>query len=405
MERLASAKILLIVGGGIAAYKALELIRRLKDAGAGVEVVMTEAAKHFITPLSAASLSGNPVRDALFSLDDEARMGHIELSRSSDLIVVAPATADLIARMANGLANDLATTTLLATDKRVLLAPAMNVRMWLAAPTRRNVASLAGDGALFVGPDEGAMACGEFGPGRMAEPAAILDAIEKALRPPRPNLEGRHVVVTSGPTVEPIDPVRFLSNRSSGRQGHAIAAAALDAGATVTLISGPVALEDPKGARTIHVETAAQMMAAAEAALPADIFIAAAAVSDWRSAAPRAAKIKKAPGVGVPELALVENPDILRAIASRTADRPKIVIGFAAETENTLENAKKKLRAKGCDFVVANNVADGSGVFGGADNEVALVSVADVQHWPRMSKQEVARKLIAVCAGLSDSSP
>ena len=404
MTRLASAKILLMIGGGIAAYKALELIRRLKDAGADVDVVMTEAAKQFVTPLSAASLSGNPVREALFSLDDEARMGHIELSRSSDLIVVAPATADLIARMANGLANDLATTTLLATDKRVLLAPAMNVRMWMAAPTRRNVATLQGDDVLFVGPDEGAMACGEFGPGRMAEPAAILEAIREALLPPKPNLVGKHVVVTSGPTLEPIDPVRYLSNRSSGRQGHAIAAAALDAGAQVTLISGPVSIQDPKGARMIHVETAGQMMSAAKAALPADIFVAAAAVSDWRMAAPLDTKIKKRVGAGAPTLSLVENPDILRTIAARSTDRPGIVVGFAAETENTLENAKTKLRAKGCDLIVANSVAPGSGTFGGESNEVSLISAAGVQIWPRMSKEEVARKLIAVCMQLSDMS-
>ncbi len=346
MASLPGAKVLLVIGGGIAAYKALELIRRLKDAGASVEVVMTDAARQFITPLSAASLSGNPVRDALFSLTDEARMGHIELSRASDLIVIAPATADLLAKMANGIANDLASTALLATDKRILVAPAMNLRMWLAPATRRNIALLRGDGVLFVGPEEGAMACGEFGPGRMAEPAAIIDAVAAALAPPRPNLVGKHVIVTSGPTLEPIDPVRFLSNRSSGRQGHAIAAAARDAGAKVTLVSGPVSIESPPGVNVVRVETALQMLEAVERALPAAVFVAAAAVADWRVERALAHKLKKS-GEGIPTLALAENPDILRQVGSRPAGRPEIVVGFAAETEDLVANARKKLISKG----------------------------------------------------------
>ena len=346
MASLPGAKVLLVIGGGIAAYKALELIRRLKDAGASVEVVMTDAARQFITPLSAASLSGNPVRDALFSLTDEARMGHIELSRASDLIVIAPATADLLAKMANGIANDLASTALLATDKRILVAPAMNLRMWLAPATRRNIALLRGDGVLFVGPEEGAMACGEFGPGRMAEPAAIIDAVAAALAPPRPNLVGKHVIVTSGPTLEPIDAVRFLSNRSSGRQGHAIAAAARDAGAKVTLVSGPVSIESPPGVNVVRVETALQMLEAVERALPAAVFVAAAAVADWRVERALAHKLKKS-GEGIPTLALAENPDILRQVGSRPAGRPEIVVGFAAETEDLVANARKKLISKG----------------------------------------------------------
>ncbi len=403
MASLTGARVLLVIGGGIAAYKALELIRRLKDAGASVEAVMTDAAKQFVTPLSAASLSGNPVREALFSLTDEARMGHIELSRSSDLIVVAPATADLIAKMANGLANDLASTTLLATDKRILVAPAMNVRMWLAPATRRNMAALAGDGVLVVGPDEGAMACGEFGPGRMAEPAAIVAAVASALAPPMRGLAGKHVIVTSGPTLEPIDPVRFLSNRSSGRQGHAIAAAARDAGARVTLVSGPVSIEDPPGVGVVHVETALQMLDAVERALPADVFVAAAAVADWRVAVALPGKLKKSGG-SPPTLTLAENPDILRSVAAKKPGRPTVVVGFAAETENLVANAQKKLRAKGCDLILANSVAPGTATFGGDSNEITLVGDAQTQIWPRMSKDEVARKLVAVIVQLSDTS-
>ena len=410
---LSDARILLIVGGGVSAYKSLELIRRLRERGAVVRVIMTEAARQFIAPLSAAALTGHAVRSDLFSLIDEAEMGHIELSREADLIVVAPATADLLARMAHGLANDLASTTLLATDKRVLAAPAMNVRMWLHPATARNVAALGADGVAFVGPDDGEMACGEFGPGRMAEPLAIVAAIERALLEPTPiplppglgargegapgALAGKRVVVTSGPTYEPIDPVRFLANRSSGRQGHAIAEAARRAGAEVTLISGPVALADPPGVEVVHVETALQMHAAALASLPADLFVAAAAVADWRVEAAGAHKLKKG-AAGAPVLSLIENPDILAAIATRKVDRPALVVGFAAETERVVENARDKLQRKGCDLIVANSVAAGEGTFGGLDNQVAIVSAAGVEPWPRMSKPEVARRLIDLLA-------
>lgn len=410
---LSGARILLIVGGGVAAYKSLELIRRLRERAAVVRVVMTEAAKQFIAPLSAAALSGHPVRFDQFSLIDEAEMGHIELSREADLIVVAPATADLLARMAHGLANDLASTTLLATDKRVLAAPAMNVRMWLHPATRRNVAALRGDGVAFVGPDDGEMACGEFGPGRMAEPLAIVAAIERALEGPTAvplppgvgargggapgALEGTRVVVTSGPTYEPIDPVRFIGNRSSGLQGHAIALAAYRAGAKVTLISGPVSLADPPGVDVVHVETARQMRTAALASLPADVFVAAAAVADWRVESVGADKLKKG-AAGAPVLSLVENPDILADIAARTTDRPALVIGFAAETERVVENARDKLKRKRCDLIVANSVAEGEGTFGGLDNQVAIVSAAGVEAWPRMSKQEVASGLVDLIA-------
>ncbi len=399
---LSSVRILLVIGGGIAAYKSLELIRRLRERGATVRVVMTASAKHFITPLSAATLSGEPVRDELFSLTDELLIGHIELSRAADLVVVAPATANLLARMAGGLADDLATTLLLATDKRTLVAPAMNVRMWEHAATQRNIERLKGDGVLFVGPDAGPMACGEFGPGRLAEPPIIIDAIERALaggamldawRGGRGPLSGRHVIVTSGPTYEPIDPVRFLGNRSSGRQGHAIAQAALSAGARVTLVSGPVSLPDPIGATVIHVETALEMRAAVEAALPADAFIAAAAVADWRVEAVARAKIKKGTR-GAPTLRLVENPDILAEIASNKASRPVVVVGFAAETEDVAANASAKLYRKGCDLIVANSVAKGTSTFGGETNQVQLFDANGAESWPSMSKADVADRII-----------
>jgi phosphopantothenoylcysteine decarboxylase / phosphopantothenate---cysteine ligase len=400
---LSSARILLIIGGGIAAYKSLELVRRLRDQGAAVRVVMTKAASEFITPLSAATLSGEAVRDDLFSLTDEALIGHIELSRAADLVVVAPATANLLARMTGGLADDLATTLLLATDKRVLVAPAMNVRMWLHPATRRNVERLKADGVLFVGPDRGAMACGEFGPGRMAEPPAIVEAIEQALTAIATTtdshesaagpLTGRHVLVTSGPTYEPIDPVRFLGNRSSGRQGHAIAQSAVGAGARVTLVCGPVALPDPVGAKVIHVESALEMRAAVEAALPADAFIGAAAVADWRVDDVSLDKIKKA-HQDAPLLRLVENPDILAEIAKKTTLRPAFVIGFAAETEDVTANAKLKLKRKGCDLIVANSVAKGTSTFGGETNEVQLIDSEGIESWPPMSKAEVADRLV-----------
>ncbi len=399
---LASARVLLIIGGGIAAYKALEVIRRLRDKGAGVRVVMTKAASQFVSPLAAATLSGEAVRDDLFSLTDESLIGHIELSRSADLIAVAPATANLLARMAGGLADDLATTLLLATDKRVLVAPAVNVRMWLHPATRRNVERLREDGVLIVGPDSGPMACGEFGPGRMAEPPAIVEAIEATLAAqtstdsresaPRP-LAGRHVIVTSGPTYEAIDPVRFLGNRSSGRQGHALAQSAVGAGARVTLVSGPVALPDPPGATVVHVESALEMRAAVEAALPADVFIGAAAVADWRVDAVSPAKIKKEVGAA-PTLRLVENPDILAEVSKRTDLRPIVVVGFAAETEDVTANARVKLIRKGCDLIVANSVAEGSSTFGGEANQVQLIDCNGIESLPTMSKAEVADRIV-----------
>lgn len=395
------ARILLVIGGGIAAYKALELIRRLRDRGASVQVVMTASAREFVTPLTAATLSGQPVRDELFSLTDEALIGHIELSRSADLVVAAPATANLLARMAGGLADDLATTLLLATDKPVLVAPAMNVRMWLHSATQRNVARLEADGVAFVGPDEGAMACGEFGPGRMAEPDAIVAAIERALSKPvdsaetspRP-LAGRRVVVTSGPTYEPIDPVRFIGNRSSGRQGHAIAQSAVGAGANVVLVTGPVSLPDPAGATVVHVESALEMQAAVLAALPADALIAAAAVADWRVERVEDQKIKKTEGSS-PTLRLIQNPDILAGVAKNNSLRPKVVIGFAAETNHLIDNARAKLQRKGCDLIVANNVAHGTTTFGGEANEVSVVSADDVERWPSMTKTAVADRIVA----------
>jgi phosphopantothenoylcysteine decarboxylase / phosphopantothenate---cysteine ligase len=400
------ARILLIISGGIAAYKSLELIRRLKDRGGAVQVVMTAAARQFISPLSAATLSGQPVRDELFSLTDEAAIGHIELSRAADLIVVAPATANILARMAGGLADDMATTVLLATDKRVLAAPAMNVRMWLHPATRRNVDRLKDDGVLFVGPESGPMACGEFGPGRMAEPPAIVEAIEQALAaeatstsplpgPPADSgpLGGRHVIVTSGPTYEPIDPVRFLGNRSSGRQGHAIAQAAIGAGARVTLVTGPVGLSDPAGAEVVHVGSATDMRDAVEAALPADAFIAAAAVADWRTENIASQKIKKGAKES-PTLRLVENPDILAEVAKKTTMRPAVVIGFAAETENVTANAMAKLRRKGCDLIIANSVAEGTSTFGGETNQVQVIDARGVESWPPMTKAEVANGIV-----------
>jgi phosphopantothenoylcysteine decarboxylase/phosphopantothenate--cysteine ligase len=400
---LSRARILLIISGGIAAYKSLELIRRLKDSGATVQVVMTAAARQFIAPLSAATLSGQAVRDDLFSLTDEAAIGHIELSRAADLVVVAPASANILARMAGGLADDMATTLLLATDKRVLAAPAMNVRMWLHPATCRNLERLKEDGVLFVGPDSGSMACGEYGPGRMAEPAAILDAIAQALAaaaPPSDSaqihsgpLGGRRIIVTSGPTHESIDPVRFLGNRSSGRQGHAIAQAAIGAGASVTLVTGPVGLPDPIGADVIHVNSAREMRDAVEAALPADAFIAAAAVADWRAEKIATQKIKK-DGKEVRTLRLIENPDILAEVAKKTTLRPAVVIGFAAETENITANAAAKLQRKGCDLIIANSVAEGTSTFGGETNQVQVLDALGVESWPPMTKAEVANGIV-----------
>ncbi|HXW69940.1 MAG TPA: bifunctional phosphopantothenoylcysteine decarboxylase/phosphopantothenate--cysteine ligase CoaBC [Methylocella sp.] len=394
-------RVLLIIGGGIAAYKSLELIRRLREEDIFVRAVMTAAAQRFITKLSVESLTQNRVHDDLFAPTDDSGMGHIELSRDADLAVIAPATADLLAKMAQGLANDLASTLMLATDKKILAAPAMNIRMWLHPATQRNLNLLRDDGVAFVGPEAGEMACGEFGPGRMSEPPAILTAIKQLLQGdtklPLPGrllpLKGRRVVVTSGPTIEPLDEVRFISNRSSGKQGHAIAAAAAAAGADVALVTGPVALPDPSGVRTVHVETAREMLDQVEAALPADIFIAVAAVADWRPAMAVAGKIKKN-GKSAPALDLVENSDILAAVGRRDKDRPVLVIGFAAESENAEKHARGKLRAKNCDMIVANEIGKGTGVFGGEMNKVLLLTPKGGERWPPMSKREVAERLI-----------
>jgi phosphopantothenoylcysteine decarboxylase/phosphopantothenate--cysteine ligase len=401
MTAPASKRILLIIGGGIAAYKVLDLIRRTQERGIKVTPVMTAAAKHFVTPLSVASLCHAHVHDELFSLTDEASMGHIELSRAADLIVVAPATADLLAKMAQGIANDLASTLLLATDTKILVAPAMNVRMWLHPAIQRNLATLRGDGVMFIGPDDGDMACGEYGPGRMSEPLAILTAIETALATgtnlsshAKGPLAGKKVVITSGPTHEPIDPVRYLANRSSGKQGHALAKAAAAAGAEVTLISGPGTLADPAGVITYHVETAREMMEAVQAALPADLFIAAAAVADWRADDEAPHKIKKGAGE-TPVLKLTENPDILATIAQRATARPKLVVGFAAETENLLAHAQEKLRRKGCDLIIANDVGKEHGVMGKDKTSVTLITASGSETWAHMTKDDVAARLIA----------
>lgn len=391
----ASPKILLIVGGGIAAYKALELVRLMRKTGMTVRAVLTKAGAEFVTPLSLASLTGHPVHQALFSPEDETAMGHIELSRWADLIVVAPATAGLMAKAANGMADDLASTTLLATDKRVLLAPAMNVRMWEHPAVRANVACLTGfeglHGMAVVGPDEGEMACGEYGPGRMAEPAAILEAVQAQLAGAagRP-LSGKRALVTAGPTFEPIDPVRGLTNRSSGKQGYAIAAALAELGAQVTLVSGPVALTAPPGVTRIDVETAAQMHGASMAALPVDVAVMTAAVADWRVDDVAGGKIKKAPG-GPPTLSLIENPDILAAVSSAKGKRPRLVIGFAAETSDLEAQARAKLSRKGCDWIVGNDVSDE--VFGSDGNAVTLITKSGAETWPRRSKAAVARAL------------
>ena len=383
-------RILLIVGGGIAAYKALELTRLLRKAGVGVRPILTAAGAQFVTALSLSALAEDKVYSELFSLTDESEMGHIELSRSADLVVVAPATADLMAKAAHGLAGDLASTTLLATDKPVLMAPAMNVRMWLHAATQRNLAELTADGVSFVGPDEGAMACGEFGPGRMAEPAAIFEAIMAMLSAGGRPLAGRRAIVTAGPTVEAIDPVRMLTNRSSGKQGYALAEALAALGAEVTLVSGPTALAAPPGVRRVDVESARDMLAACETALPADIAVCVAAVADWRPAETGGQKLKK-DGAAPAPLALVENPDILASL-SKHASRPRLVIGFAAETNDVEAHAKAKLARKGCDWIVANDVSV-AGTMGGDDNAVALVTAGGIERWERMAKAAVARRL------------
>jgi len=419
-------RILLIMGGGIAAYKCLELIRRAHERGFSVRVVMTRAAREFVTPLSVGALSNEPVLTNLFDLDTEREIGHIRLSREADLIVVAPATADLLARMAGGHADDLATAVLLATDKRVLVAPAMNPRMWLNPATQRNVAQLAGDGILFIGPNSGEMAeSGEAGPGRMAEPQEILTAIENNLASSAVAdkcvnsifggpLFGRHVLITAGPTHEPIDPVRYIANRSSGTQGYAIAKAARCLGADVTLVSGPTNLADPAGVVMVHVQSARDMQAAVKAALPADIAIFTAAVADWRVANASDQKIKKGHETKsgkksndtVPMLKLIENPDILKGLAAKKSDiRPRLLIGFAAETENVIEHAKKKLKSKGCDWIVANDVSPDSGVMGGERNAVHIIEGANVDSWPEMDKTEVAERLMAKAAAYLGPAP
>jgi len=387
-------RILLIIAGGIAAYKSLELIRRLRERGTRVRCILTRAGAEFVTPLAVASLSGEKVFSDLFSLTDEAEMGHIRLSREADLVVVAPATADLIAKMAHGLADDLASTALLATDKPVLIAPAMNPEMWVHPATRRNLAQLDADGIRLVGPNPGDMACGETGVGRMAEPDQILAAIGALLAPAARPLAGVRALVTSGPTVEAIDPVRFIANRSSGKQGHAIAAALAAAGAEVTLVSGPVHEPDPQGVTVVRVEAAEAMLAACRAALPVEVAVCAAAVADWRVAAPAARKLKKQAGNDPPTLVLAENPDILKSLARPGPGRPALVIGFAAETEDLERNARRKLTAKGCDWIVANDVSMEQGTFGGVYNTVKLVRAdAEPEAWPKLSKAEVAARL------------
>ena len=392
---MTNSRILLIIGGGIAAYKCLDLIRRLRERGDQVRVVMTKAATEFVTPLSVGALTNDRVFTDLFDLNDEREIGHIRLSREADLIVVAPATADLLAKMAGGHANDLATSVLMATDKPVLVAPAMNPRMWNHPATRRNVATLEGDGIAFVGPNAGEMAeRGESGVGRMAEVPEIIAAIDRNLGAPRTGpLSGCRVLVTAGPTHEPIDPVRYIANRSSGKQGYAIAAAARALGAEVTLVSGPVSLPDPAGVTVVRVETAAEMLAAVQSAPHADIGIFAAAVADWRVASSSNEKIKKGAG-GPPQLALAENPDILKTMSKRNGQRPALVIGFAAETESVIEHATKKRKSKGCDWIVANDVSHGTGIMGGDRNTVHLITADGAESWPDMSKIDVARRLV-----------
>ncbi|HZP70178.1 MAG TPA: bifunctional phosphopantothenoylcysteine decarboxylase/phosphopantothenate--cysteine ligase CoaBC [Pseudolabrys sp.] len=390
-------RVLLIIGGGIAAYKSLDLIRRLKERNMAVRCVMTRAAEQFVTPLSASALVGERVFTDLFDPASEFDVGHIRLARETDLVVVAPATADLMAKLAGGHADDLATAVLLATSAKILLAPAMNPRMWANKATQRNLAQLRADGIAIVGPNEGEMAeAHEQGLGRMAEPLEITGAVERLLETQAVRLlDGKRVLVTSGPTHEPIDPVRYIANRSSGKQGHAIAAAAAAAGADVTLVSGPVNISDPPGVRVIKVESAREMLKAVERALPADVAIFAAAVADWRAANAAQQKLKKQPGKSTPDLALVENPDILATIARRKSQRPRLVIGFAAETENIVANAKAKLAKKGCDWILANDVSPRSGVMGGDRNAITLVRASGVETWPPQSKDEVAALLVA----------
>ena len=389
---LAGKHILLIIGGGIAAYKSLDLIRRLRERGASVTPVLTKAGEEFVTPLSISALAGHKVFRDLFDLGDEAEMGHIQLSRVADLVVVAPATADLMAKMASGLSNDLASTLLLATDTEVLLAPAMNVRMWEHAATQRNLSTLRRDGIDIVGPNSGDMACGEFGPGRMAEPLEIVDAIETRLG--AGPLSGKRILVTSGPTHEPIDPVRYIANRSSGAQGTAIARALAALGAEVVFVTGPADVPPPAGVDVVNVQTAQEMKEAVEAALPVDAGIFAAAVADWRMATASTRKLKKSQD-GMPVLEFAENPDILKSISQMTDGRPRLVVGFAAETDNVLAHATAKRERKGCDWIVANDVSPATGIMGGSENAVVLINSDGAEEWPRMSKDAVAQKLAA----------
>src|SRR5918997_5376442 len=389
MTALSGKRILLVIGGGIAAYKSLDLIRRLRERGASVRCVLTNGAQQFITPLAASALTGQRSHTDLFDREDEADIGHIKRARDADAVVVAPATANLMAKMAGGHADDLASTVMLATTLPILVAPAMNVRMWLHPTTQRNLATLRADGVRVVGPNEGAMAEAEFGPGRMAEPLEIVAAVE-ALLAPSGALAGKRVIVTSGPTHEAIDPVRYIANRSSGKQGHAIAKAAAEAGAAVTLVSGPVPIPDPPGVTTVHVESAREMLSAVEAALPADIAVFAAAVADWRTADVASNKLKKDGSAPAP-LRLAENPDILATVAKRGQGRPPLVVGFAAETDKVVDNARAKLARKGCDLIVANDVSADTGVMGGDRNTVHLVSTSAVETWPTLGKDEVAR--------------
>lgn len=385
-------RVLLIVAGGIAAYKSLELVRRIREAGGSVRAILTEGGAQFVTPMSLSALSGDTVYQELFSLTDEADMGHIQLSRDADLLVVAPATADIMAKMTNGLASDLATTALLATDKPVMIAPAMNVRMWDHPATQDNLATLQSRGVRVIGPSEGDMACGEFGMGRMAEPAEILQAIT-AFFLNSDRLQGRRALVTSGPTHEAIDPVRYIANRSSGKQGHAIAEALASMGAETTLVSGPTRLTCPPGVNLIEIESARDMLAACEENLPADVAVCAAAVADWRVADEAGQKIKKAAGETPPPLSLTENPDILKTLSNLGNRRPGLMVGFAAETENIVANAQRKLATKGCDWIVANDVSVGTGTFGGDSNTVHFVSNDGTEDWARATKLEVARQL------------
>ncbi|MCX8953853.1 bifunctional phosphopantothenoylcysteine decarboxylase/phosphopantothenate--cysteine ligase CoaBC [Ruegeria sp. NA] len=387
---LSSKRILLIIGGGIAAYKSLDLIRRLRERGAAVTPVLTRAAEEFVTPLSVSALASEKVYGDLFDLTAEAEMGHIQLSRSADLIVVAPATADLMGKMAGGLANDLASTLLMATDTPVLCAPAMNVRMWEHPATRRNLKQLQADGVRFVGPNEGDMACGEYGPGRMSEPLEIVAAVEAQLA--AGPLVGKRVLVTSGPTHEPIDPVRYIANRSSGAQGSAVAQALADLGAEVIFVTGPADVPPPAGVQVVPVETAQQMSDAVDAALPVDAGVFAAAVADWRVASASDKKLKKSRD-GLPVLEFAENPDILKRVSRMENGRPPLVVGFAAETDDVIEHATAKRLRKGCDWIVANDVSPSTGIMGGSENAVILISDSGAEEWPRMGKAEVARRL------------